>query len=468
MSLIFTNTPPDFQPVLADGLFFTLSADTTNTFKFRYVYELYVQDTLVFQGKTTPNPYSLGIIDLQQILETYCFNNPIAAWNTTDIYTHTTFPFSRPYYDETISYYVKCGYEYSSSELAPISGFTGIGNQQGLPAFTSNVYKTFRSTMGVNGRATQQDFNIDPFVLSGSPTTTDPTTSGLFLTNAPRIQDIDYDEYYTLGFTNYYMGTDMLSEPYYVKYNFYDDQGSLITGTTYENITTNGGGPRTNCNQVYQSLVIINPFIETEYNTLYVGAGPKNIPNIPTGTTQYTVQLFGKFTGTTSPLQPTPTPTPTPSTTPSTPTPTPTPSSTPSCACTEYYIENTGATSANVSIVNCANGQTQVFALPSLAATQVCSCSLPFSENSLIINVVGGCYVPPPTPTPTPSSTPCECGEYEVINEGSNFPVLTFVFCDGASYAITLYPGYNELNCGCVGTFFCSDPNVSITYTGPC
>ena len=468
MSLIFTNTPPDFQPVLADGLFFTLSADTTNTFKFRYVYELYVQDTLVFQGKTTPNPYSLGIIDLQQILETYCFNNPIAAWNTTDIYTHTTFPFSRPYYDETISYYVKCGYEYSSSELAPISGFTGIGNQQGLPAFTSNVYKTFRSTMGVNGRATQQDFNIDPFVLSGSPTTTDPTTSGLFLTNAPRIQDIDYDEYYTLGFTNYYMGTDMLSEPYYVKYNFYDDQGSLITGTTYENITTNGGGPRTNCNQVYQSLVIINPFIETEYNTLYVGAGPKNIPNIPTGTTQYTVQLFGKFTGTTSPLQPTPTPTPTPSTTPSTPTPTPTPSSTPSCACTEYYIENTGATSANVSIVNCANGQTQVFALPSLAATQVCSCSLPFSENSLIINVVGGCYVPPPTPTPTPSSTPCECGEYEVINEGSNFPVLTFVFCDGVSYAITLYPGYNELNCGCVGTFFCSDPNVSITYTGPC
>jgi hypothetical protein len=468
MSLTFTNTPPDFQPVLADGLFFTVSADTSNTFKFRYVYELYVQDTLVFQGKATPNPYSLGVIDLQQILETYCFNNPIAAWNTTNIYTHTTFPFSRPYYDETISYYIKCGYEYASTELAPISGFTGIGNQQGLPAFTSNVYKTFRSTMGVNGRATQQDFNIDPFVLSGSPTTIDPTTSGLFLTNAPRIQDLDKDEYYTLAFTNYYMGTDMLSEPYYVKYNFYNDQGNLITGTTYENITTNGGGPRTNCNQVYQSLVLINPFSQTEYNTLYVGAGPKNIPNIPDGTVQYTVQLFGKFTGTTSPAQPTPTPTPTPSTTPSTPTPTPTPSSTPSCSCTEYYIENTGSTSANVSIVNCANGQTQVFALPGLTATQVCSCSLPFSENSLIINVVGGCYVPPPTPTPTPSSTPCECGEYEVINEGSNFPVLTFVFCDGASYAITLYPGYNELNCGCVGTFFCSDPNVSITYTGPC
>jgi hypothetical protein len=465
MSLVFTNTPPDFQPVLADGLFFTTSADTTNTFKFRYVYELYVEDALVFTGKATPNPFGLGVIDLQQILETYCFNNPISNWDTTPIYTHTTFPFSRPYYDETISYYLKCGYEYASTELGIVSGFTGVGNALGLPGYTSNIYKTFRSTMGVNGRATQQDFNIDPFVLSGSPTTIDPTTSGLFLTNAPRIQDISETEYYTLGFTNYYMGTSMLSEPYYVQYKFYNDQGQEITGTTYENITTNGGGPRTNCNQVYQSLFLINPPTQTDYNTLYVGAGPMNIPNIPNGTVQYTVQLFGRFTGSTSPIQPTPTPTPTNN---PTPTPTPTPSSTPTCACAEYYIENTGATSANVSFVNCSNGQTQTCALPSLAATSICSCSLPTSESSLIINLVGGCYVPPVTPTPTPSSTPCECGEYEVINEGDNFPVLLYTFCNGQAITQSLYPGYNELLCGCVGTFTCSDPNVSITYAGPC
>jgi len=103
MSVIFTNTPPEFQPVLSDGLFFTLSADTTNTFKFRYVYELYVNGENVFNGKCTPNPFGLGIVDLQQVLETWCANNPISTWNTTDIYTHTTFPFSRPYLDEVIS-----------------------------------------------------------------------------------------------------------------------------------------------------------------------------------------------------------------------------------------------------------------------------------------------------------------------------------------------------------------------------
>lgn len=471
MSLIFTNTPTDFQPVLSDGLFFTASADTYNpltTFKFRYVYDLYVEGVKVFTGKCSPNPFGLGIIDLQQILETYCFNNPISKWNTTDIYTHTTFPFSRPYYDETIGYFIRCGFEYSSTELGPVTGFTGIGNSIGTPQYTSPSYKTFRSTMGVNGRATQQDFNIDPFVLSGSPSTINPTTSGLFLTNAPRVQDIGYNDYYTLGFTNYYMGGSLLSEGYYVKYTFYDDQGQEITGTTYENLTTNGGGPRTSCNEVYQSLVLVEPPSSTEYNTLYVGCGTENIPNFPSNCVQYTVQLFGHFTGTTTPIQPTPTPTPTPSSTSTTPTPTPTPSSTPTCECTEYYIENTGMTSANVSFINCSNGQSQIFALPSLQATQICSCSTPFSESNLIINVVGGCYVPPVTPTPTPSPSPCQCGEYEVVNEGSNSPVLFYTFCDGTPIVITLYPGYNELLCGCVGTFLCSDPNVTITYAGPC
>ena len=477
MSLVFTNTPTDFQPVLSDGLFFTVSADTYNpltTFKFRYVYDLYVEGVKVFTGKCSPNPYGLGIIDLQQILETYCFNNPISDWDGTPIYTHTTFPFSRPYYDETISYSIQCGYEYSSTELGVISGFTGIGNSQGLPAYPSNTYKTFRSTMGVNGRATQQDFNIDPFVLSGSPSTVNPTTSGLFLTNAPRIQDIDSENYYTLGFTNYYMGSGLLSEPYYVKYTFYDNQGQQITGTTYENITTNGGGPRTTCNEVYQSLYLIEPVSSTTYNTLYVGCGPLNIPTFPPNCVQYTVQLFGHFTGSTSPIQPTPTPTPTPSPTRSTPTPTPTPSSTPSCVCTEYYVENTGMTSANVYFVNCSNNQSQIFSLPSLQATLICSCSLPFSENSLIINPIGGCSSPSPssTPTPTPSNTPssggCECSTYNVLNPWYGTLYVDYVDCDNVTQELPIDAGDDFNICACFGSVTSRTEPLTITYLGTC
>ena len=48
MSVIFTNTPEQFQPVLSDGIFFTASADTTNTYNFRYIYDLYVNNQFVF------------------------------------------------------------------------------------------------------------------------------------------------------------------------------------------------------------------------------------------------------------------------------------------------------------------------------------------------------------------------------------------------------------------------------------
>jgi len=81
-SITIIDTPEIFQPVYSDGLFFTVSANTSNTFKFRYVYDLYIEDELVFTGKVTPNPESIGVMDLSRILKTYTDNNPIAVWNS--------------------------------------------------------------------------------------------------------------------------------------------------------------------------------------------------------------------------------------------------------------------------------------------------------------------------------------------------------------------------------------------------
>lgn len=453
MSVAFTNIPTEFQPVLSDGIFFTFTSATYNvatTFKFRYVYELYVEDALVFEGKCTPNPFGYGIADLQQILETYTNSLPISYWDTTPIYTHQTFPFSRPANDEVINYYVKVGYEYSDSEISPLTGFTGIGNNVGTPAFQSDVYKVFRSTMGTNGRATQQSFNIDPFILSGAPQGIYPTTSGLFLTNAPRILDVSPTDYFTLGFTNYYLwsgATSGLSEGYYVNYNFYDDQGSLITGVTVDNIVTNGGGPKSGCTQVYQQYYLIDPVsATTDYNTLYVGAGPANIPFLPPNAAQYTVQLFGKFTGTTSPIQPTPTPTPTPTQGAVTATPTPTPSATPVCSgCTEYSVEYTGESSSTViTIKNCNTGLFQNLTILKTAIYVVCSCQEPFHSGEVEVIALGPCGITPtPTPTKTPTRTPtptpsaCSFKSW-VISECLNTCPGGTCFCEGAT-SITVY-----------------------------
>lgn len=472
MSVFFNSTPTDFQPVLSDGIYFTLSSDTYNpltTFKFKYNYELYVEDTLVFEGKCSPNPYGLGILDLQQILETYTDSLPISYWNTTPIYTHETFPFSRPANEEVINYYVKVGYEYADSELGSITGYTGYGNSIGDPSVQSLVYKTFRSTMGVNPRATQQNFNIGPFVLSGTPTGVNPTTSGLFLTNAPRTLDVLDTDYYTLGFTNYYLwsgATTGLSEGYYVKYNFYDDSGALLSATTYDNIVSNGGGPRTNCNNVYQQLYLIDPVTgTTDYNTLYVGAGPANLPEIPVGTVQYTVQLFGHFTGSTSPIQPTPTPTPTPSGTPTiSPSPTPTPTS--YCTgCTQYAVYYTGST-YYVEITDCSTGQVKnVLLQPNLGYT-LCSCTYPVFELPVTVSTLGPCG-PTPTPSTTPTSTPvCTCREYYVENVTPYNDFVKYRDCYGVVQTQAL-PGFAATTlCACqdsVVTQYCE-----VSDLGPC
>lgn len=473
MSIYFQSTPAQFQPVLSDGIFFTLSSSTYNaltTFKFKFNYQLFVEDVLVFEGKCSPNPYGLGIVDLQQILETYTDSLPISYWNTTPIYTHQTFPFSRPANQEVINYYLKVGYEYANSELAPITGFTGYGNSTGQPAVLTDVYKVFRSTMGTNPRATQQSFDISPFILSGQPQGVYPTTSGLFLTNAPRIMDIMETDYFTLGFTNYYLWsgqTSGFSQGYYVEYKFYNDQGALLSATTYDNITTNGGGPRTNCNLVYQNLYLIEPVTaSTEWNTLYVGAGPANLPQIPDGTVQYTVQLFGNFTGSTTPIQPSPTPTPTQFLTP---TPTPTPSSTPAgyCSgCTEYTLFWSGESLAIATITNCTTQQSQNVVLTAGLYYNLCSCTYPIVEFAVDITTGGPCPQPV-TPTPTPSATStCVCNEYLVENQEPYSDFIQYIDCSGVPQTTGLSGFQNITICACANTI--ESTYSTITLLGPC
>lgn len=470
MSVVFTNTPEPFQPVLSDGLFFTVSSstyDAQTTFKYRYVYDLYINGELEFQGKCTPNPYGLGIIDLQQILESYTNSLPIASWDGTPVYVHQTFPFGAPWNDETLNYQIKVGYEYADSEISPTTGFTGVGTAIGSPEFPSENYKTFRSTMGVNGRATQQSFDIGPFVLSGTPTSVFPTTTGLFLTNAPRIQDISTDEWYTLGFTNYYLNSGstptILSEPYYVEFNFYDEDGVLITGTTHDNILSNGGGPRSDCNWVYPAMYLIDPATGVSFNTMYVGVGPKNIPYFPANTRQYTIQLYGLFEGSTTPIQPTPTVTPTPTSSPFL-SPTPTPSSTPPCTdCDRYTIEYTGLSEFGLATyTNCVSGESLNFRPLPTVIYVVCSCITPFGGD-LDVQNIGPCNETP-TPTPTPG---CNCVEYEIESEVPYLTGVSYEDCDGNNQSFSLGAFQRTVICACEGSVL-TEGGVYVNELGEC
>lgn len=457
----FINLPPKFTPVYTDGLYFTLITQWQFP-RFRYVYDVYVENTKVFTGKANPNPFGLGVVDISKILKNYVNNLPLSYYASTPIYTHETFPFSRPLEDHVVNYEVKFGYEYSADELSPVSGFTGFGDvvynpttgeitfegTLGEPAVTNGIYKTYQATMGVNGRATQQNFDMGPFVLSGTPQNYNPTTTGLFLTNSPRTRNIQESEYYTLGFTNYYLDNTTLSQPYYVQYKFYDNQGTLLGTQNYQNVLGNGGGPMLDCNYVYQSFYDIYPKTNTEYNTLYVGCGPAQIPNMPAGTVQYTVQLFGNFPDPTSPALPTPTPTPTPSSTP-----------VPCSGCTTYDIENTSLFgTSEFTYVDCDSKITVQQFLPSNSVAQVCACngSIDDKSGTLVITEVKPC-----------GSKPCtNCNTLTIFNDisatgSTSFWLFNCTVNDWVQY--TLPPNSGNQYCACPGSVYTKTPLTILT-----
>lgn len=416
MATFYQRYPYEFQPTKSDGIYYVVSADTATEPKFRYVYNVYVNSYNIFQGKATPNPENLGVIDVSRILNNYVLNYPIAYFQNTPIFTHQTAVFSRPYTNEVINYSLEVGEEYADSFIGSLTGFTGIGDQVGNPGVNSPTQLAYLGTYNVNRRANLPYFDIGQYTLSGTVTPDFPfTTNCLFLTNSPRIRDISQDDYMTLSFTNGDLGGVYLSEPYFVRYTFFDDNGAIITTQDYSNTISNGGGPATEC---YQNYVDYTFSATTPYMILNVGVGPQNIFNFPANVSYYHVQLFGLSSSVTPTPTPSITPTITPSVTPGlTPTATPTISVTPSitpsssplpeCTCKQYQLDNYGPSTFEVTYQLCESGNITVSFFPDpYTVYTICACedSIGFEFGStLTVTDLGACPTPPPTPTPSPS-----------------------------------------------------------------
>lgn len=280
--------PEEFQPVMTDGLFYTVSSDKTSNNKFRYVYDLYINGNYVFRGKTTPNPSGYGVIDVSPILKNY-LDNTVEVLTPTEMDIHLTTQFSTYVGDEVVDYYVRVGEEYSTGVTQNVILYTGY-DTIGQPAVPSNQKKVFNGTYPTNIYGNEMDFDTDPYVLSGSPV---QYQSGLFLTNSPRILDVSVNDYHTLSFTNYWLGGNIYSYPYQVKYTFYDSDGNAISSTTTNNVVSNGGGPLTGfTSEMYDDGFVVSSAYT--YNVLNVASGPKNIQGVlPANCKYYTVELYG-------------------------------------------------------------------------------------------------------------------------------------------------------------------------------
>ena len=312
--ITITKNIEGIQPTLSPDNYFVISANTNNQDKFRYKYDLYIFNNKIFSGKATPNPAGLGIIPVGDILHDYTNNSPVAySANTTGgtaIFVHQTNYYSTPIQDEVINWWCYFGEEHTKTGGQPI-GFTGIGTEQGDPAFPSGLKKSFIGTMGRNIFSNLQKLDTDKFFMIDYDGLF-PSQQSLFLTNSPRIRDIGQNDYFTLSALNYILPSQSVGNYSYVydtEYRFYDDNGTQITGYTIANIRDNGGGPRDTCSEIYPTYSLPSDETQSQWNIIHIGAGTNNI-YIPNGAKYYEVQIKGNQIEPTPGVSPTPSPTP--------------------------------------------------------------------------------------------------------------------------------------------------------------
>ena len=283
--------PTFAQPVYTNGLFYACTSTKTSEYKFRYVWDVYVNGVKIYRGKTSPNPNGIGVFDVSNIVDAYVESNITATDNSTEFDVHTTEKFSLQStnynYPQVRGLEVYVGEEYSTTPTGDVVIYNGITNNPGQPAFASNPTRVYNGTMVNNFLYRNEDFDFTPYIMRDN--------SDLFLTDSPRNRTVRSDDYYTLSFANYkwYTSDTYTSLPRAVKYDWYDSTGNYISATTVNNITSNGGGPFTSCTETDQML-IYRSVDAWDWNILNVAAGPSNLVNImPSGTRFYDVTMMG-------------------------------------------------------------------------------------------------------------------------------------------------------------------------------
>jgi len=294
MAITIDRQPNDIQPVNSDGLYYVLSStQSASKLKYRYIFEVYVNGSIVFEGKSTPNTNDKGVIDIGEILRNYTNSTVKIEDHLASLYIHDTEKFSRYDENEVIEYYVKFGEEWAISANTSVIQYNGIDDSPGAPGRQSLIRKTYNATYPNNTYSNYEEFEYEPYIMSGNPIQYE---SGLFLTNAPRIQEVSLNDRGTLSFFNYVLGGNIISYPYQAQYIFYDVDGIQLSSTTIDNIQSNGGGPLTGLTGLgYDAVGQVSSGYT--WNVLNVASGPYNINQsigFPTNAKYYHIRMLGR------------------------------------------------------------------------------------------------------------------------------------------------------------------------------
>ena len=416
MSISSLSIPSKYSPVYGNIVYQVQSTNQSTKFKFRFVFDVFINDVKVARLKVTPQNESWGQVDIARVLQNYVNSKPLNQGSTNQ-----NEPISVANWgwldEDWLQYEVYIGEEYANAATEEPILYNGLGSA-GDPEYQPTEYRY--AFNGVKEWNDGKTFDMSPFYLN---TTNLPgqydynADDHRFLTNAPRIQYIREGDYQTLSALNFNNVEDYsISDPVYAAvFEFFDAGNNLLTTGITHNLIVNGGW-RYNCSGNTANQYVYPDFYKKYIS--YVGVGQPNLIDmgigVPPAAKYWRVSLH-KSNDTAVPPTPTPTqsPQPTPSVTPSplpdptvpvpasasvTPTPTVTPSpSVYNClvGCRSYGIYNySGIFNLDVDYTDCYTGVLTSINVKTNDSAVVCACGTPVrtgGSNNYAINDEGIC-----------------------------------------------------------------------------
>ena len=247
MAIINTLQSPPLWSAAFNPIIWMIESDETTQYKFRYVFDVYINNNPKVRFKTPPNPEGKGLIDV---------NTLVGA--QIEIPSNLPMLSGLPFYMGdylAADVYILAGEEYATTIDGNSVIYDGLG-AVGEPAYglyaDTNFRPTPNSTTPVIGWAAAQ--NPEPYytwIATGGELVLNyemalgqvNDTGGKFLTTCPDSpQTIRSDEDFTLTWLNrnFEAATGPQTFPYAMVVDFYND-GVSVGSSTFYNTVANGG-----------------------------------------------------------------------------------------------------------------------------------------------------------------------------------------------------------------------------------
>ena len=271
-----------------NNLVYAVTSNSSSAPQYQFVVDLTLSgsNTLLQRIKQQPNPNNAGIFDMGSIITNYLDSDN--SWKAAPFVTAST---------AAKRFQVKFGEQYGTSASSSVILYTGVGAVTGSPAVTASAYLyTINGLVDPNDKINWNFPSASYFTASAVSTTTTFSKQNA-LTNAPLTQSIQDGEYATISLINgnFTNSTSSAQDIFAVSVVVYNSASVEVDSFDLTNITSNGGGPRTNIGTLW-SAIATSQTAGTQLLT--VGIGPQNLSDdgntLQTDWAYYTVNAYGQ------------------------------------------------------------------------------------------------------------------------------------------------------------------------------